>query len=116
MGRGAGQNGVVLYENTVVHDRHARGRRDPARGVESRAMKDDVVGLPLAGRPARVHERRVLPVDRRGVAVSVRDIVIRVEYLNLVSAHQKHAAVAALLPIALWRRRRAPLDVKLYVA
>src|SRR3954470_21004842 len=106
MRRGTRQHGVVLHEDTVVHDRHARGGGNLSRGVEPWPVKDDVVGLPLAGRPARVHEWRILAVDRRGVAVGGGDVVIRVEHLHLVSSHQEYAAVAALLAVAFgWRRR-----------
>src|SRR5574341_250250 len=70
----------------------------------------------LGGRPAGVHEWRVLTVDRRGLAVRVRRILVGIEYLHLVSPHQEYAAVAALLPFAARRHRRHPFDVQLAVA
>ena len=87
-----------------------------AVGVELRRVEHDVVGLPLAGLPARVHERRVLLVNGARLAVEVGRVLVRVEDLQLVVVHQEHAAVAAALAAALDDRRRGELDVELAAA
>ena len=55
--------GVGLNNDAVLNHGDACGAIEFAVFV-SRLLEDDVVGLPLAGRPADVHLRRVLPVDR----------------------------------------------------
>src|SRR5437762_12973157 len=54
VGGGPGQLLVVLDEDTVQDHRRARRALERAVGPEARRMEDDVVGLPLAGRPCRV--------------------------------------------------------------
>src|SRR5690242_2642589 len=80
----AGELDVILDENSVVQDRHVRLTCRRAAGVEMRAMEDHVVRLPLAWRPTRVHQWRVLPVDRRRDSVRVGRVVVRVEHLNFI--------------------------------
>src|SRR5437763_17016015 len=62
--RPAGDARVVLDEHAVVQ--HGHPRRVAHRPVRREAgpVKDDVVGLPLTRRAARVDERRGLPVYR----------------------------------------------------
>src|SRR5678815_4202569 len=111
--RRPGQHDVVLNEDAVVQDGEPRRTRDLARRIESRPMEDDVVRLPLAGRATRVHERRELPVDRRGLAVRIRLVLVRVEYLHLVAPHEEDTAVAALLTLTHSREWGHPFDVEL---
>ena len=73
------------------------GSRELAGGVEPRAAEGDVVALPLAGRARGVGQRRVLAVDRPGLAVGVGLGPVGVEHLDLELAHQEDAAVAAVL-------------------
>src|SRR5205823_9096800 len=68
---GAHDADVVLGEHAVVEHSDVSRTREFARLVETRAMKDDVVGLPLARRTAGVDEWRVLSVDRGGLSVGV---------------------------------------------
>ena len=82
---------------------------------ETRRGKDDVVGLPFAGRARDIHERRILSVHRGGLAVGIREVVIAVEHLDLELAQQEHTAVAAPLAVALHLGRRGELDVQLKV-
>ncbi len=86
-----------------------------ARRVESRRREDDVVGLPFAWRTRRVHERRILPVHRRGLAVGIGLVLIAVEHLHLELSEEEHAAVAAPLAGALDLFRRGELHVELEV-
>ena len=62
---------VILREHAVVEDGEIRALEQLAVAVEHRGVEHDVVGLPLARLAARVHERRVLLVDRRRLAVEV---------------------------------------------
>ena len=114
--RGPQERAVVLDEHTVVEHRHARGREHSPTGVEARRVKHDVIHLPFSGRTARVDERRELSIDRRGLSVGIGDVLVRIEHLALVVAHEDDAAVATLLSLALRWRRCAPFDMKLHVA
>src|SRR5882762_3037615 len=107
--RPAGDDRIVLHRDP---------RRVPYRTIrrEPGAVENDVVCLPLAGGPAGVHERRGLSVHGSGLAVGVGLVAVRIEHLDLVMAHQEHAAVTALLTLALGRRGRRPLDVELDVS
>src|SRR6266853_833935 len=114
--RPAGDDRIVLHQHPVVQHRDPRRvayrtiRREPG------AVENDVVRLPLAGGPAGVHERRGLSVHGSGLAVGVGLVAVRIEHLDLVMAHQEHAAVTALLPLTLGRRGRRPLEVELDVS
>jgi len=55
--------GVVLDDHSVLKDRDVRGGfKSPV--FEPRRVKDDVINLPLAGVAGRIHQRRVLAVNR----------------------------------------------------
>src|SRR2546425_449487 len=82
----------------------------------TRAVEHDVIGLPLTGGAAGVRERRILAVHGGRLTVGVGAVLIRIEHLDFVAAHQEDAAVAALLALALGRRGGRPLDVQLAVA
>src|SRR5882762_4226059 len=84
--------------------------------VEARAVKDDVVDLPLARRSRSVHLRRKLPVNGRGLAIGISFTLIRVEHLHFVNAMQEDAAVAAILVLAFRRIWLREFDVKLAIA
>lgn len=110
-----GDHRVVLHQHSIEEHRHSRRDRDFAVLVEVRAMKHDVVGLPLPRGSGRIHERGRLAIHRPRHAVGVGDVLVNVEHLNLVVAHQEDAAVPAFLAVALGRRRRGPLDVELHI-
>ena len=75
---------VILHQHAIVDHAHARRMRESSRCIEARPVKDDVVALPLARRSTRIHQRRVLAVDRRRLAIRVGRVVVRVEHLQLV--------------------------------
>src|SRR5438309_4142512 len=114
--RPAGDDRVVLDEHAVVQHRHPRRVAHGAVRCEAGPVKNDVVGLPLARRAARIDERGGLSVDGGGLAVGVRVAVIGIEHLNLIVRHHEDAAVAAILALARGRHRRRPFDVQLDVA
>ena len=60
-------------------------------------------------------QRRVLLVDRAALAVEVRLVVVGIEDLHFVAAHQEHTAVAASLARTFDLFGRRPLDVHLAV-
>src|SRR5438094_873790 len=66
--RPAGDDRVVLDEHAVVQDGHPRRVAHRPVRREVGPVKDDVVGLPLTRRAARVDERRGLPVYRGRLA------------------------------------------------
>src|SRR6266481_5955022 len=112
----AGQLNVILHEHAVVEGGDARGPQKFTGSVETRAVKDDVVDLPLARRSRSVHLRRKLPVNGRGLAIGISFTLIRVEHLHLVNAVQEDSAVAAILVLALWRVWLCKFNVELAIA
>src|SRR5262249_31589192 len=107
---------MVLHEHAVVQNRNVGWSCDTAARRKTRSAIENVVALPLAGLAARVHKRDVLFVKARRLSVRIRDVVVRVEHLDLVAALQEHAAVAAALAFAFDLGRRAPFDMKLAIA
>ena len=95
--RGAAQHGVILHQHAVVKCRHARGTCQPAIGGETRRDEHDVVGLPFTRRPAGIHQRRLLLVDGRRLAVHVGLVVPGIEDLQFVEAHEIDPAVTPAL-------------------
>src|SRR2546430_17638084 len=81
-----------------------------------RPMENDVIGLPLARWTAGVHQRRILAVNRGGLAIGVGFIVEAIHHLHFVSRHQIDAGVSAVLSIGFGGIGRGPLDVKLAIA
>src|SRR5258706_15100313 len=103
--------GVILSNHAVMEYRDGAGDIDLAV-LEARRGVNDVVDLPLAGRPASIDERRRLSIDRSGLAIGISQIVIAIENLDFIQAHQEDAAIAASLAVSLRRRRSAPLDME----
>src|SRR5262249_20723979 len=83
------------------------------RAFETRPFEDDVIGLPFTRLSRRVHQWGPLSVNRRCLAIGVRLVVIGVEHLDLVTAHDQNAAISAPLAISGDFHGRRPLDVKL---
>ena len=79
-------------------------------------MEDDVVGLPLSRRTRRIHQRRILSVHRARLPIGISLVLVGIEHLDFVSAHQKHAAVAALLAFSVGRSWLEELYVQLAIA
>ncbi len=96
---GAEDLGVVLNEYAVEDGSHAGGRFEGAVFVEAWGDEDDVVGLPFAGLASGVGEWRVLLVDGTELSVDVGIVLIRIEYLDFVLAHEVDAGVAAVLAV-----------------
>ena len=90
---GAINFGVILHQHAVLEGGDERGRRDFAVMPEG-GRKDDVVGLPLARRPAGVDERRVLGINRGGLGVRVGCVVIGNAERGFLESPQEDADVA----------------------
>src|SRR5580698_10000296 len=103
---------VVLRENAVVKDGDVCGPSQFPGCIEARAVPDDVVGLPLAGRTRSIHQRRILAIHGGCLPVRVRLAVVRIEHLDFVEAHQENAAVAAILIFTLRRVWLSELDME----
>src|SRR5882762_8316979 len=116
MPRRAGEFNVVLHEHAIVEGGDASGPQELSGSVEARAVKDDVVDLPLARRSRGVHLRRKLAVNGRGLAVGISFTLIRVEHLHLINTVQEDAAVAAILILAFWGIWLGKFNVKLAIA
>src|SRR5881396_3656826 len=94
---------ILLNQNAIQKYRHPRRTLERPVGLEMRSPKHDVVRLPLARRPCRIDEWRILPVDSARLAVRVRVVLVGIEHLELVDPHKEDAAVAALLAFTLRR-------------
>src|SRR6185312_9435596 len=81
-----------------------------------RSVKNDIVGLPFAGRAAGIDQGRIFTVNGPSLAVRIGIGVVGIQYLKLVESHQPDAAVAASLIGSCRRIRRGPLNVKLRVS
>ena len=98
-----------------MENRHIAGLYQLA-AFKPRGFESDVVGLPLAGLARGIHQRRPLSVDRSSLPIRVGGIVVGVQHLNLIVAHQENAAISTPLAGAVHLCRRGPLDVQLHVA
>src|SRR6266576_1883239 len=71
MAGGTGQFDIVLNQHSVVKNCHMRCSGQLSGRIEPWAVPDDVISLPLTGSARGVHQWRILPVDRRGLAIGV---------------------------------------------
>ena len=84
--------------------------------IKSRGFENNVVDVPLPRRFGHVDLWGKLAIDRCRLAVSIGIVVIAIENLNLVFAHDDDAAVSAALRIAFDYFWSGPFDVHLHVA
>src|SRR5882672_5377766 len=112
----AGEFNVVLHEHAIVEGGDTRGPQKFTGSVETRAVKDDVVDLPLARWSRGVHLGRKLAVNGRGLAVGISFTLIRVEHLHFVNTVQEDATVTAILILAFWGIWLGKFNVKLAIA
>src|SRR5204863_6997465 len=107
---------VVLHQHAVVQYCHTPAPRGLADFVKVRGSEDNVVALPFARLARSVDQRRVLFVDRTGLPVEVGWVLVRIEHLDFVMAHQEDAAVAAALAVAFDFGGGGPFYVQLAIA
>ena len=91
---------VILHEHAVMHHGDIGGRLQVSRVIESWGGPENVVRIPLAWWPVRVHCGWRLFVDRSGLSIKVGFVLVRVEDLDFVSVHHKYATVSSTLPSA----------------
>ena len=108
--------GVVLHHDSVVEHGDAGRLLYRAVRAEARPPEHDVVGLPFASRPASVNQRRVLAVHGGRLAVGIGHVLVRIQHLHLVLAHEEDAAVTPALALAPTGGGCRPLDMQLDVA
>ena len=106
---------VILHDHPVVQHGDEGGSGDFALIIHAGRGEEDVVGLPFSRRPTGVDHGRGLLVERTGLAVEVGLVLIAVENLHFVAAHQVDATVAASLPLAHDLGGRGPFEVQLAV-
>ena len=107
---------VILHDHPVVQHGDEGGSGDFALIIHAGRGEEDVVGLPFSRRPTGVDHGRGLLVERTGLAVEVGLVLIAVENLHFVAAHQVDATVAASLSLAHDLGGRGPFQVQLAVA
>ena len=107
---------MIENQHAVVDCGDVGRRLEQPIGTKSWTSPKNVVAVPFARRSHDVDHRGRLFVDRARLAVEVGFVVIRIEYLNFVDAHQKQAAVATALALAVGRCGSRPFDVDLAVA
>ena len=106
---------AVVHHHAVEEDREI-GRLDELFAFETGRFENDVVDVPLAGLAGGIGERRPLAVNPAGLPIGIGGVVDGVQHLNLVAAHQQHAAIAAALAGAANIGRLGPLHVELAIA
>jgi hypothetical protein len=84
--------------------------------LEAGARPVDVVSVPLAWPTHGIDHRRSLFVDGAGLPIVVGLVLEGIEHLQLVTAHQEDAAVAAALSLTAGRRGGGPFEVQLAIA
>jgi hypothetical protein len=99
---------VILNQHAVMKQRDCRTPGKLATWIEARAMKNNIVGLPFPGLPRGIHQRRILPINRRGFTVCIGYVLVRIENLDFIESLQKDAAVAPILVPPFGRRGRGP--------
>ena len=108
----AGKLDIVLDLDAIVDDGEFGAAGDFAFFVKERAVKGDVVGLPLARFTAGIHERLGTAVESATLAVRIGDVFIAIEHLDFELSHQKDPAVAAALARALDLERSGEFNVE----
>ena len=111
MRRRAREFDVVLHQHAVMQHGHSGGAKEFSSAVEARAMKNDVVTLPLARRTRGVDQRRILAVNGGRLTICIGLVFVGIQDLNFIQAHQKNTTVAAPLAFALGRDRLGKFDV-----
>jgi hypothetical protein len=101
---------VVLNQNPVMEDCDRSAPSKPPLRVKPRTVKNNVVGLPLAGLAGGVHQRRILSIHSRGFTVCISNIL---EYLDFVEPmsnqlrRQAYGSTKGSLPVICYSRPRA---------
>src|SRR5947207_1357829 len=95
----AGEFLPVMQKNSVQEHRQVRQLHE-FRSLEAWRLEHDVVGLPFAGLSRGIRQRRPLTVNRAGLTVRVREVLIRIEHLNLIEPLKEYAAITAILTVA----------------
>src|SRR5579871_1842853 len=106
---------MELNQDAVLNHRKKSGPNQLA-GCKSRRFEKDIIGLPLAGFPRSVHQRRPLAIDRARLPIRIRGVLVRIEDLNFIAALEKHAAVSTPLAGSRDGRRRGPFQMQLHIA
>src|SRR5215207_1435556 len=103
-----------MNHDAIVQDRDP-SRADHLAVVKAGHSPEDLEGLPLARPSTGINQWGVLTIEGGGGAIRVRGVVVPVEYLDLIHAHQQHPAVAPLLACARNFYRRGPFQMELAV-
>ena len=103
---------MILHHYTVVDDRNVRGLLDLFAFVYGRG-KDHIVALPLTLRCGGIHQWRALTVKRACLAIGVSFIVVTLQDLHFIHAHQENAAISTRLTIYGTPSRCTPLSMQL---
>ena len=112
---GAGELDMIVDDNSVVENRQKGRLFKLSIGIESGTGEDDIVCLPQAWGPAGIDQRWMLPVDGRGHSVGVSGVMVAIENLNFIQAHQIDTAVAPSLALTFDFGRSGPFDMELAV-
>jgi len=107
---------VVLNQHAVMQNRESCRADEFPCWVKSRLVENDVVGLPLAGRPAGIDQGRRIPVDCRGLPIRIGLVLVGIKYLDFIETHQVYPTIPAILVLAVRRAGSGPLDVELAIA
>src|ERR1035438_852583 len=106
---------MVLDKHAIVQQREAAGRLYGSIGSAGRSVKDNVERLPLAGRPASVHQRRRLSIKRGAGTIWGRLVLVIVQNLDLVQVLEYDAAVRARVALLVGLVRNVELHMDLRI-
>ena len=84
--------------------------------LETRCFENNIVRLPFARLPRSIYQRGILAVDGGSLAIGICRVLVRIEYLDFVAAHEKNTAVPPVLAGAADYSGRCPFDVKLHIS
>src|SRR3981189_1065726 len=107
---------MILHQYAVVEQRKGTRRSNCAIRRASGRMENDVVGLPLLRRPARVYQRCVLAIERSAGPIWVGGVMKGIQNLHFIPALQIHAAVSARLALGVRHRGSGKLYMNLCAA
>ena len=111
------ENGLMIVnQDAVLKDGDVGGPDQFMILIPTRALKDDIVALPITGDFANVNQGQCLAINRSALAVGVGRVIIAIKHLDFEYSVKENAAVATFLTVTDDVCRFRPFDVQLKIA